>query len=65
MVDNEITAVTIVIEGSTGSVQMAQSAPAPVRRGERRRAGKDMLDAAVRDARSWLRANTRSAGGSA
>lgn len=67
MVDtgNEITAVTIVIDGKTGSVELTQSAPAAVRRGQTPRSGKDMLDAAVRDARVWLRANGRPAGGSA
>lgn len=62
--DNEIKSVTIVIDGTAGSVEMTQSAPPPVR-GRAARPGKDMLDAVVRDARAWLRANGQKTGGGA
>jgi hypothetical protein len=65
-VDTGINSVTIVIEGGRGSVELTQTQPAQsVGRRVGPRSGKDMLDAAVRDARAWLRANGRAAGGPA
>lgn len=59
--DNQVESVTIVIDGKTCSVELSQSQGATSRRGAGR-SGKDMLEAAVRDARAWLRANGRAAG---
>lgn len=53
-----IDSVSITIEGKQGSVELTQTQPAGAgRHGSGPRAGKDLLDAAVRDARAWLRAN--------